>query len=462
MTSDDVSPERSVPGPAAGTWCCEFELSGDARPVGVTDPAGQAQARVLVRLHGETLGYLTVPFGAEGLDTALLSRRAQETYGDRIAGHLTAEGLPVEGSRPPAAGPGCPNHVESAALVSVVVCTRNRSGILVDCLDRLRALTHPHLEVIVVDNAPTDDSTRRVVQAVADVDARFRYVLEPRPGLSCARNRGLEEARGEYLAYTDDDVAVDADWVQGLLRGFQRRADTGCVTGLVCTASITGPAEEYFDARTASWSTRVEPQVFDLRGTGRTDALYPYSPGIFGTGASLAFDRALLLEIGGFDEALGAGTLTRGGEDLDVFIRVLRAGRALVYEPAAVVWHHHRADEAALLAQMYGYGTGLSAFMAKCLLDPATRWEVLRRVPLGLRRIAAIRSQTDARLTDAQSTDAQLTDARPTGTVQRPAGAMRREFTGFLTGPLLYLRARRAVPPRSPGTLEQDRVGVRG
>src|SRR3712207_7943540 len=56
-----------------------------------------------------------------------------------------------------------------------------------------------------VDNAPTDDSTRRVVQAVAEADPRFRYVREPRPGLSCARNRGLAEARGEVLAYTDED-----------------------------------------------------------------------------------------------------------------------------------------------------------------------------------------------------------------------------------------------------------------
>src|SRR3712207_9429193 len=98
-----------------------------------------------------------------------------------------------------------------------------------------------------VDNARPDDSTRRVVQAVAEADPRFRYVREPRPGLSCARNRGLAEARGEVLAYTDDDVAVDPDWVQGLLRGFQRRPATGCVTGLVCTARITGPAAEYFD-----------------------------------------------------------------------------------------------------------------------------------------------------------------------------------------------------------------------
>jgi glycosyltransferase involved in cell wall biosynthesis len=315
-------------------------------------------------------------------------------------------------------------------LVTVVVCTRNRARILENCLAKLRALTYPHLEVVVVDNAPSDDSTRRAVEAVVVVDDRFRYVAEPRPGLSRARNRGLAEARGNYVAYTDDDVAVDPDWVHGLVKGFQRRADVGCVTGLVCTASITGAAERYFDARAASWSTRCETQEFDLVGTGRPNALYPFSPGIFGTGANFAFDRALLEDLGAFDEALGAGTKTRGGEDLDIFVRVLRRGHAIVYEPAAVVWHHHRADRAALMKQMFGYGTGLAAFITKCIVDPATRWEVLRRIPLGLRRIAAIGAQTSGRLGEG---------------AERPRGALLWEFAGFAAGPVLYLRARRAV-----------------
>ncbi|MCW2699965.1 MAG: hypothetical protein JWQ45_1500 [Blastococcus sp.] len=408
-----------------GTWCCEFELS-DGRFASVTPRGAHATARVLVRLHGEPLGYLTVPM--DDAVPATVAREAEALCADRIAAHLAAEGA----SDVAVATDTCPNRVVADTLVSVVVCTRNRADQLGACLDRLRALTYPNLEILIVDNAPTDDSTRQVVEAVAD--PRFRHVVEPRPGLSCARNRGLAEARGTYLAYTDDDVAVDAGWVQGLLKGLRSAADVGCVTGLVATAEISGPAEEYFDARAASWSTRCEPQRFDLDGSAPDDALYPYSPGIFGTGANLAFDRALLVELGGFDEALGAGTRTRGGEDLDIFLRVLRAGRALVYEPAALVWHHHRADPEALLRQMFGYGAGLSAFITKCLLQRNTRREVLGRIPLGLRRMAAIRSQTRERLTPDASA---------------PRGAMLREFLGFGAGPVLYLQARRSVRARA-------------
>ena len=436
----------SVPPAESGIWCCEWEMSGDRAVRAVRPRAVQPTARVLVRLHGEPLGYLTVPLDGADPDPGDLSRAAQRQFPARIAAHLAAEGLTPDSSGPyPVAQPSCPNRTVADELVTVVVCTRDRAASLADCLDRLRQLTYPHLEIVIVDNAPSDDSTRRVVEAVAD--ARFRYVVEPRPGLSCARNRGLAEARGTWLAYTDDDVAVDPDWVQGLVRGFRRRTDVGCVTGLVATAGIDGAAEEYFDARAASWSTRCEPALFDRRGqvtpavdgiqatAGVPDALHPYSPGIFGTGANLAFDRAFLATLGGFDEALGAGTRTRGGEDLDVFVRVLRAGRTIAYEPAALVWHHHRADRAALLAQMFGYGTGLSAFITKCLLQPDTRREVLGRIPLGLRRMAGIRAQKGERLAEAAA----------------PRGALLREFLGFGAGPALYLRSRRDLRARAGG-----------
>jgi GT2 family glycosyltransferase len=417
-----------------GTWCCELELSGDRVVRSVLPLGTHERARVLVRLHGDPLGYVEVPVRKTGLDVPTVTRTAYARFHAALTEHLGSEGLDAGGREVddplPTAQASCPNRVRPHEHVSVVVCTRDRSAVLGDCLNHLRALTYPHLEVVVVDNAPTDDSTRRVVEAVMAVDSRFRYAVEPRPGLSRARNLGLSLARGAVVAYTDDDVAVDPDWVQGLVRGFRRRSDVGCVTGLVCPASISTPAEEYFDARASSWSGRCTPQLFDLAGASASNALYPYSAGIFGTGANLAFDRDVLTELGGFDEALGAGSLTRGGEDLDVFVRILRAGRAIASEPAAVVWHHHRADRSALLRQMFGYGTGMSAYLAKCLREPATRGDVLRRIPLGVRLIAGIRGGTRERLDHGTSA---------------PRGALASELLGLAVGPVLYLRGRRAI-----------------
>jgi len=84
----------------------------------------------------------------------------------------------------------------------------------------------------------------------------------------------------------------------------------------------------------------------------------PRTPAVFGTGANMAFDRSFLLDSDGFDEALGAGSRTRGGEDIDKFVDTLLRGRAIAYKPSAIVWHSHRSDRAGLLRQMYGYGTG--------------------------------------------------------------------------------------------------------
>ncbi len=425
-------------------WCCEVELTGTAGFWGPTESAGQESARVLVRLHGHPLGYLTVPMVGSGPDLPACRELAVERLGAPLRAHLRADGLlsadglrsrdtaaaALGGALDAADGAPCADAVAGADLVSVVVCTRDRGEGLRGCLARLRRLTYPHLEMVIVDNAPSDDRTRAIVAEVAAQDDRFRYVLEPTPGLSYARNRGLQEASGRYLAYTDDDVLVDPGWVEGLVRGFQRSPSVGCVTGLVCTAAITNSAEAYFDARSPSWSARFAPELFDLDENRRPGALYPYSAGIFGTGANCAFDRAAFAGLGRFDEALGAGTRTKGGEDLDMFLRVLLDGRAIAYEPAAIVWHHHRADSDGLRKQMFGYGSGLTAFLTKTLLDRSTRRDVLRRILPGLWRMVAIKSDTDARL-PAQATP--------------PRGALRKEVAGYLCGPVLYFQARRSV-----------------
>jgi glycosyltransferase involved in cell wall biosynthesis len=423
------SQQAASTGSAPSTWCAELELAGGSTVTGVRPYIGQPRARVLLRLHGDPIGYVDVPAAGAGPDAAEVARAGRERHAAAIAAHLAAEGVPwtPDAEVPPAVG--CTAPFSSDTEVTVVVCTRDRGPALAECLERLAALTHSYLELLVVDNAPSDDSTRRVVESFAAYDPRFRHVVEPQPGLSRARNRGLAEARGAVVAYTDDDVAVDPGWVQGLLRGFARRADVACVTGLVATVGIDTGEEAYFDARAASWSTRCEPELYDLAGNARDDVLYPYSAGVFGTGANFAFDTVVLRELGGFDEALGAGSLTRGGEDLDVFVRVLRAGRALAYEPAALVWHYHRADPAALLRQLYGYGTGLTAYLTKCLLQRDLRRDLVRRIPRGVRHAIEIRRRTKQRLSDD---------------VPAPQGALASEVRGYLAGPGLYLRALRA------------------
>src|SRR6185312_2994051 len=91
----------------------------------------------------------------------------------------------------------------------------------------------------------------------------------------------------------------------------------------------------------------------------------PCNAGIFGSGCNMAFRRDALLELGGFDEALDTGAPLPGGGDLDIFYRVLRSGRPMIYEPEYAVFHEHRETIPQLSRQYWTWGLGMMAFLVK-------------------------------------------------------------------------------------------------
>ena len=401
------------------------------------DRDGAHFARVLVRLHHEPLGFVTIASPGGVVDSDLLRAAVWRALATDICTHLSADGLERPGGLPleglggwEACTAGVLSPGPSEVPVSVVVCTKDRPGSLRSVLRTLQQLDYGAFEVLVVDNAPSSGATLECVQEFAGTDPRFRYLVEPRAGLSRARNTGLAAAVHDWVAFTDDDVIVDPWWLRGVARGIGRGAEVGCVTGLVPPASLVDPAQRYFDER-FSWTGSLAPRVYDLDKRLGDNALYPYRAGIFGTGANFAVDRRLVEGIGGFDTALGAGSPTNGGEDLDMFLRVLLAGRAIAYESSAVIWHIHRSGPEALGRQMYGYGLGLTAYVTKHMLEPSTGWQVLKRVPRGARHLIHLRSRARGPRLGALRSSAS-------------AAYRRAELRGMMAGPLAYWRARRS------------------
>src|SRR5262249_40988234 len=221
--------------------------------------------------------------------------------------------------------PALADESSDRPLVSVVVCTRNRPDSVLVTLRSLLAMHYRPFEIVLIDNAPSSDATKDAVLAAYGEDPRVRHVRESRRGLSCARNRGLTEASADIVAFTDDDVTVDPWWLDGIVRGFQAAPDVACVTGMIATAQLENASQLYFHLREA-WGAVCERRVFDLADNRDDSPLYPYSPGIFGAGANFAVSRVVMKEIGGFNEALGAGTLSGGGEDLEMFMRIILSG----------------------------------------------------------------------------------------------------------------------------------------
>jgi hypothetical protein len=112
----------------------------------------------------------------------------------------------------------------------------------------------------------------------------------------------------------------------------------------------------------------------------------------------MAFDSAVLRRVGGFDPATGAGTVARGGDDLVSFLRVIRAGHAIAYQPSAVVWHWHRRELDDLSRQVRDYGTGLGAYLASAVAhDPALLVEMARRLRPAVRHLLAAESSKNER-----------------------------------------------------------------
>jgi GT2 family glycosyltransferase len=230
-------------------------------------------------------------------------------------------------------------------------------------------------EVLVIDNAPRSDATRVVVEGTPGV----RYLCEPLVGLDFARNCAMREATGEVLAFLDDDVVVDWNWARGLLRAWGENPDAGAVTGLVLPLALETPAQVLFEQRggfrRGFLPLRYGPTAF-------RDPLHPCGAGQFGTGANMSIDLSLLRKLGGFDEALDTGRPLPGGGDLDIFYRVLRAGRMLVYDPRAVVFHEHRRELVGLRRQYHSWGVGLMAFLVKSMRSDRTMRPALRRLVL--------------------------------------------------------------------------------
>lgn len=269
-----------------------------------------------------------------------------------------------------------PSPVDSAPLdpdpgrgptITVAVCTRDRAELLAECLAALVALDPAPDEILVVDNAPSNDRTRALAAALG-----VRYVVEPCPGLDFARNRALRTARRDVVAFVDDDVVVDARWLAGLRAAWQQHEDAGLVTGQILPRELVTDAQVAFERRGGfrGGNATIRYAGPDLAN----NPIYPYAPGMFGAGANMSVRRNLALRLGAFDEALDTGPPLAGGGDIDMMHRVIRAGSVLVYEPRAVVFHRHRRDSEGLRRQYDSWGRSLMAFATKTYrLDPEGR-----------------------------------------------------------------------------------------
>jgi hypothetical protein len=416
----------SIPGGFGPVRLLELELGDlDLRCFGPPrDPARYRSARVLVRLHGAPLGVLDIDRHDAQLKPEAIAERARRELGEAIEAHVKDDGVAS------ADAPRCVRERRAfrarAPFASVVIGTRERPADLAATLDTVLALDYPRFEVIVVDNASTTDRTRALLERRFGDVANVRYVREPLPGLAVAHNRGLDAARGEIVAFTDDDVIVDRLWLLELARGFELADDVACVTGLILPTELETPAQLWLE----DWIRHNKgymPRLFDRGANRPVDKLFPYAAGTFGSGANMAFRTDALRALGGFDPATGTGSLSRGGDDLSAFFAIVTAGHTLAYQPSAIVRHAYRRDAEGLRTLMFDYGAGLTAFLTKVVVDrPGVVADIAWRAPFGAAHAVHLRPSRRDGSADGVA-----------------AGLVARERLGMLAGPVGYLIERR-------------------
>ena len=220
----------------------------------------------------------------------------------------------------------------NAMKITVILCTYNRSQNLEKALSSVSASKVPGSviwEVLVVDNNSSDRTREVIEDFCCRYPGRFRYIFEPKQGKSHALNIGIREARGDILAFMDDDVIVEPSWLQNLTAPLHngRWAGSGgrILPHWTCSAPNWLPS--------TGWYVAGPLALFD-----QGDEFGQLTEAPFGT--NMAFQRDMFNKYGGFRTDLGPcpGSEIRN-EDTEFGRRLLTAEEKLCYEPSAVVYH---------------------------------------------------------------------------------------------------------------------------
>lgn len=298
------------------------------------------------------------------------------------------------------------NRLPSA---TVVVCTRDRPEHLLACLDALKRQSCARFDILVVENGAASGAYDICKRTGAG------YLHEPVAGLSRARNAGTRAARGEIVAFIDDDAIPDADWLENLLVAFDDPA-VGGATGTIRYMKSYGDSRVMSEEEAPDTVTDRAQAVF----SGETRRWFTAACfGGIGDGSNMAFRRALFGNAVNFDERLGRGRLLDGGEDHVIFVSLIEGGHRIAHLPGAVIRHPAPADPELRRARQYhGLRTTIAYLIFLLIEFPAHRAEIA-----GFLARAVLR--------------------RVTGIARANAGRMPRGLAlkAIISGPLLYWRA---------------------
>lgn len=271
----------------------------------------------------------------------------------------------------------CSSH----PFISIIVCTNGIRPTLMRCIELLAAQDCRRFEIVLVLNGPEDGNLH---EHIAQLPVRLLH--EPRRGVCNARNCAVPQAKGEILAFVDDDVMTEPNWLHELAKGFEDPA-VACVTGRVIPAGrlylASERADRYYTSERAlsAWSLDAS-----------NSSWYQYILGEpVGFGCNMAFRKDFLEKHSLFPQDLGAGSLIGGCDEFYMFVQVLKRGFRIRHVPTAAATHCFEADvekQKVRDAQLYA---GSVAFALKLFTEEKTlRWATFKWLLAGVKRRARL------------------------------------------------------------------------
>lgn len=223
-------------------------------------------------------------------------------------------------------------------FISVIIATLNRTHYLEKCLQGMLANTYDKYEIIIVDQGK-DNRTKELIDGQFSRGDRIRYLHTDTTGLSHARNLGWKKARGELIAFIDDDAVPVNGWLEAYAKVFSEIDPIPAVAG--------GKLEPVWEAPKPKWYPKEREFLLAIYDIG--DEIKPFPDFELPIGANFAILKKILEDIGGFDDRVGFNDSRKksmiAGEDTLIGLRAREAGYAIYYQPGAKVFHYINATK---------------------------------------------------------------------------------------------------------------------
>ena len=257
-------------------------------------------------------------------------------------------------------------------MLSIIVCTYNRDKYLYGALRCIAENGFPTeaYEIILVNNMSTDNTEAECQKFEHDYpNVNFRYFVETNQGLSYARNRGIKESQGDTLLFLDDDSYIQNDYLINLQKQLDTYPDADAFGGKIDPVFESGEAPKWLSKWNYSWVSAID----------MGDKVCQFKGKAFPIGANMGIKKAMLEKAGAFNPQLGRSKKNlMGGEEKDLFERILQQGGSIYYFPNVLIHHVIPPSRTTKdYVKRLGEGVGLSERIRTL---NASKWKYLKRL----------------------------------------------------------------------------------